>query len=387
MQTQITEQVRNSLDEELILQTAVAALGSKLDLIRCSIFLFFEDEPHIFFAYGAENTGKIDVLRFMFPSLSTTLQGGDSAYFSLLVDRDWFTAFLVPICDEQTLLGDILVLRQGGTSFLAMEMQLIQQVAAQCAIALRQSRLYQAAQERVSELQRLNRLKDDFLSTVSHELRTPMTSIKLAIQMLETRLGTLDIPPAIQTYINILRDESDREIRLITDLLDMAKLEAGTLTLTLSEVDSCCLIERLMFAQSLRTEAQQQTVVLECMPNLPLITTDAVLLERILAELLHNAVKYTPAQETITISLSVVAAQFAISITNRGISLPRRELSLIFDKFYRLTSTDPWKHGGTGMGLALVKQVVGALGGKIWANSTDTSTTFNVQLPLNQAAQ
>lgn len=387
LQTQITEQVRSSLDEDLILQTAVDSLGSKLGLIRCSIWLYFEDEPHIFFAYGAENTGKIDVLRFMFPSLDDTLQRGEPAYFSLLVDHDWFTAFLVPICDEQALLGDILVLRQHGTSFLAMEMQLIQQVAAQCAIALRQSRLYQAAQEQVSELQRLNRLKDDFLSTVSHELRTPMTSIKLAIQMLEARLGTLDISPTIQTYINILRDESDREIRLITDLLDMAKLEAGTLEVNLNEVDGCRLTERLMYAQSLRTNAQQQTVVLECMPNLPPITTDAVLLERVLAELLHNAVKYTPAQETITISLSVVAGQFAIAITNTGVSLPRRELSLIFDKFYRLTNIDQWKHGGTGLGLALVKQIVIALGGTIWASSTDTSTTFNVHLPLSCAAQ
>jgi signal transduction histidine kinase len=110
-------------------------------------------------------------------------------------------------------------------------MALVKQVCNQCAIAIRQARLYEAAQIQVQELDRLNRLKDDFLSTVSHELRTPMSNIKMATYMLGislSKLGALEKDQSTQRYFKILNDECQRETLLIDNLLDLSRLDAKT---------------------------------------------------------------------------------------------------------------------------------------------------------------
>ena len=133
-----------------------------------------------------------------------------------------------PIADDQGIIGDLWLFKQSTEAFTEPEIGLVHQVANQCAIAIRQARLYQAAQQQVEELERLNHLKDDFLNTVSHELRTPLTSIRMAIQLLEITLKQPEIAKAKAThYLQILRNECQREMRLINDLLDLARLDAN----------------------------------------------------------------------------------------------------------------------------------------------------------------
>jgi signal transduction histidine kinase len=137
-------------------------------------------------------------------------------------------------------LGDIWLFKQRGDAFNDLEIRLVQQVANHCAIAIRQARLFQASLTQVEELERLDQLKNDFLSTVSHELRTPMSNIKMAMEMLGITLGQgraispeQALPEAQQTeaqqsrvnrYFQILHDECDREIGLLNDLLDVQEL-------------------------------------------------------------------------------------------------------------------------------------------------------------------
>lgn len=271
------------------------------------------------------------------------------------------------------------------------ELSLLKQIGIQMAIALRQSLLYQAVQTQVQELERLNHLKDDFLSTVSHELRSPMSSIKMATEMLEITLkplGVLDNESnAISRYVKILREEGKREISLINDLLDLARLDAGTEPLNPIEVDLSSYIPHLAESFVERTQQQHQHLSIQIADNLLPFITDLPFLERILTELLHNACKYTPSGETITVSAQSTASALEIRISNSGVEIPSAECDRVFDKFYRIPNNDPWKHGGTGLGLALVKKLTERLGGSIRVESGNGQTAFILEFSTSPDRQ
>jgi signal transduction histidine kinase len=293
----------------------------------------------------------------------------------------------------------------------------------------------------VEELERLNRLKDDFLSTVSHELRTPMSNIKLSTQMLEInlkRLGLLDSESgAIPRYFQILKEEGQREINLINNLLDLSRLNDKNDPIVPTVIHLNAWLPKLVKPFVERADSQEQTFYLEVADHLPTLTTDLFKLERILNELLNNACKYTPPGSKIVMSAQVMgtvdneegstrpedwqsssqeSSSYAsmqpsgavranasrcphgiasrhpqevapkdclrLSVSNSGVEIPYEERHRIFDKFYRIPSSDPWKHGGTGLGLALVKGLVEGLQGTITVKSAEGQTTFTVDLPL-----
>lgn len=256
----------------------------------------------------------------------------------------------------------------------------------------------QELQHAIEELTRLNRLKDDFLSTVSHELRTPMSNIKMATQMLEIRLQPLglltDASHAISRYFQVLKDECQREIGLINDLLDLARLDAGAEPLTLSTLDLSVVLAQIVAPFEERMHNQQQHFELLLSPNLPSVMTDRSYLERILAELLQNACKYTPMGEKIrivaeTISTADVVPEettrfpsVQIQVSNSGVEIADIEQARIFDRFYRIPDRDPWRHGGTGLGLALVQKLAEQIRGQITVHSDSSWTTFTLTLPI-----
>ncbi|HEY9626845.1 MAG TPA: CHASE2 domain-containing protein [Coleofasciculaceae cyanobacterium] len=240
----------------------------------------------------------------------------------------------------------------------------------------------QSLQQQMQELQHLSQLKDDFLSTVSHELRTPMTNMRMAIRMLQ--LAASDERRA--RYLQILEDECTREISLINDLLDLQRLEAGA---KIPDLEVIHLQDWLpQFTESFyeRARSRQQTLHLQMTPGLDSLFSDSNGLERILAELINNACKYTPPEGQIEIQVESTHAtpepQIVFRISNTGSEIPETELDKIFDKFYRISSGDRWNQGGTGLGLALVKKLVEYLGGSIRATSTLGKTTFTIAIPV-----
>ncbi|UBF25918.1 GAF domain-containing protein [Kovacikia minuta CCNUW1] len=422
----ITDRIRDSLDEQQILQTAVQEVVSVLKVDYCCAALYdpehttatvqyefthadlgsgigqvllVADTPKVhdrllkgefFESYECERTGYL-----------ASAETGDMACPDLF---DRFAAkLLCPIfldpasCQpgwdslEQSTCG----IKPGAIGYLAVidqtyhvfsdtEIKLVNQVANQCAIAIRQARLYQASQAQVKALERLNHLKDDFLSTVSHELRTPVASMKMAIQMLELSLKQEAQPPSEKTsrYLQILYHQCEREIGLITDLLDLQRLEAGIQPLNPTRITLQLWIpQRVILFQEL-AKNRQQTLQIEISPEIPTLTCDAPSLERILVELLNNACKYSPPGSTLHFKVWAEAAKICLSVSNTGVKIPVEEISAIFDKFHRVPNTDPWKQGGTGLGLALVQKLVNHLSGSIRVESTAEQTCFTVELPL-----
>ncbi len=389
----ITDKVRDSLDEDEILETVVRELGTGLNLRCCDTGIYNAEQTvstitHEFNHLSATGKGKsFLIVEAGHAEIYPFLLAGQSVQFCdrvpcLLRPMQYhLTVFACPIVDDQSVLGDMWLYKSG--MFSQSEERLVQQVANQCAIALRQSRLYQAAQAQVVELERLNRLKDDFLSTVSHELRTPMANIKLATDLLEMQLQAIDLlpfdmenlprtpMPPILRYFQILKEESTREMDLINDLLDLTRIDAETEPLNLTPIPLQTWIPHVIESFETRTQEQQQVLVVDLPADLPLITTDLSYLQRILHELLNNACKYTPSGETIRISANYHADQVQLVITNSGVEIPLEEHDRIFERFYRIPNNDPWKYGGTGLGLALVKKLVDCLHGSIQMRSSN----------------
>lgn len=326
-----------------------------------------------------------------YPEIYQQLSDGQVFQFCTSVrdwSAEWMCIMVCPIVDNNQTIGDLLLMRPASSPFDELEVRLIRQIANQCAIAIRQARLYQAAQAQVEELEKLNQLKDDFLSTVSHELRTPMANIKMATYMLSIVLSRAPQPSRVEQYLKILKDEGNRELSLINDLLDLSRLQSNQKQPNLTTFDLGVWLSHLMPPFVERAASQQQSLQLE-LPTQPiLLTTDAADLERIVAELLNNACKYTPAHGTITARVERIAErdQIQLTICNTGTEIAAAELRHVFDKFYRVPNNDPWKHGGTGLGLALAKQLVEYLSGTIQASSPPQQVIFTVRLPLSIAA-
>lgn len=401
----ITDTMRNSLDEAAILQTVVHQLGTALKVICCDAVLYNEDRTSLTISYdytqgypSAQGTtldlslygAELNPLLQEQPLQFCLLQPIPGSPYPELYQS---TMIACPIRDAEDILGELWLFTSSGQVFDLRDIRLVEQVADQCAIALRQSRLYQASQAYAKELERLNQLKDDFLSTVTHELRAPMANIKMATQMLELTLQPLNILDAkSMQYLEILKQECDRETSLINDLLDLSRLEAGQMQLTLVTLDLQLWLPQVIAPFVERTRNQGQELEVSLATDLPRFETDVSYLQRVVTELLHNACKYTPPGERIILAVEWLAApadtqndgpcakdHLQIRVTNTGIEISEYERDRIFDKFYRIPNNDPWKHGGTGLGLALIKKLTECLGGTICLESSSGETSFTLK--------
>jgi PAS domain S-box-containing protein len=399
----ITDRVRDSLDVNQIMETAVKELTAALTAKGSNAALYDLEQgtSTIYYEYnssGPAYQGRVSHME-AFPEVYDQLLNGQYFQFCSMEpnpERGHVAMLACPILDDRGVLGDLWLINGRDYGFRDIEIRLVQQVANQCAIAIRQARLYQAAQTQVEELERLNTLKDDFLSTVSHELRTPVTSMKVALQLLGVTLNQeLDLsadqgkPKAEQSrisrYFHILQEECEREISLINDLLDLQRLDVGNHPLQTEPIRLEQWLSTWTNSFITRAKSRNQVLELKTAPTLPVMYTDLASLERVLAELLNNACKYTPPGERITLQVVPCTQgghhQVQLALTNTGVTIPPDEQARIFDKFYRVPSADPWKQGGTGLGLALVKKLVHYLGGDIAVTSDDRSTCFTVTLP------
>lgn len=404
----ITDKVRDSLDEHHILQTAVQELAQVMEAGYCNSAMYEVDSRRhrvVGVDVNYEYTQIPAVLPCPvlplaeFPEVYQQLYQGRCFQFCTTVDgftHQWCTILICPMFDDQKILGDLLLFTPKETSFNELEIRLLQQVANQCAIAIRQARLYQSAQKQVEELERLNHLKDDFLCTVSHELRTPVSNIQMATQMMELLLNRESEtsvsdqspmkPPAhpeIARCMQMLRNESEREMSLINDLLDLQRLGSGTQPLLVTPIDLRDWLHHIGEPFEAKVQSQQQILEIDVPDDLPILYSDMAELGRVIAELLNNACKYTPAGGKIVVGARAIANKTEIRVCNSGAEIPAAELPRIFDKFYRIPSNDPWKHGGTGLGLALAQKIVEHLQGSIRVESASGQTCFIVELPLD----
>lgn len=402
----ITDRVRDSLDETVILQSAVEELVETLNVKSANTAIYdLEQETSTVMYEKADGLppirGKVSQLEAYSEVYHPLLAGQYLQFCSIFPNpvRGRVSMFAAPIRDDGGVLGDLWLINDANSYLTEIDIRLVQQVTNQCAIAIRQARLYQESQSQVRELERVNTLKDDFLSTVSHELRTPVTSMRVALQLLGVTLNQehdldaeLEKPQLqqgrIARYYRILKEECEREISLINDLLDLQRLDVGNHPMALQPVDLPNWLPSLVNGFKPRAKSREINISVDVPKNLPEFVSDLASIERVLAELVNNACKYTPPKHSIHIGvLPGQKENILFRVVNTGVEIAEKERDLIFDKFYRVPSADPWKQGGTGLGLALAQKLVGHLEGTIEVESGNNQTTFVVDLPLELSAQ
>lgn len=232
------------------------------------------------------------------------------------------------------------------------------------------------------ELKRLDQLKSDLVSMVSHELRTPLATIKEFTAILTDQIAG-PVTNAQEEYLGIIRANIDRLARIIDDLLDMAKIEAGRVILTKSFVGSGALLEHVV--QSMRPLAESKAIELTIQPPaaVPTIFADADKITQVLLNLVSNAIKYTNGSGRVTLGLVNRPNEVEFSVADTGVGIASTDLPKLFEKFQQFQRVSGHSGGkGTGLGLAISKRLVELHGGRIWAVSEfGKGSTFFFSLP------
>jgi two-component system OmpR family sensor kinase len=221
----------------------------------------------------------------------------------------------------------------------------------------------------------------EFVANVSHELKTPLTSVQGFAQAILD--GTANSPDEQKQAAKVIYDEAGRMHRMVLDLLDLARLDAGTLDLKRAPVDLTAVLHNVAEKFTPQARAARVDIRVEAAP-LPTITGDGDRLSQVFTNLVDNALKNTPAGGNITLRAASDGENVQVEVADSGAGIPAEALAHIFERFYQADSSRPGgKQHGTGLGLAIVKEIVGAHGGKISVRSIPgAGSTFTVTLPL-----
>ncbi|HEX7680276.1 MAG TPA: ATP-binding protein, partial [Thermoanaerobaculia bacterium] len=232
----------------------------------------------------------------------------------------------------------------------------------------------------VTERRAIERLKSEFVSTVSHELRTPLTSIRGALGLLSS--GLLGpIAEKGQRMLEIAVTNTDRLVRLINDILDLERIESGRIELTRGAVDAQTVMDQAR--EGLQSIADQAGVQIVTEPATGSLWGDSDRIIQTLTNLIGNAIKFSPAGTTVTLSGTAVAEDFTFRVTDQGRGMPDDKLDAIFERFRQVDASDSRHNGGSGLGLAICQSIVNAHGGRIWAEKNDpVGTRLQFTIPL-----
>lgn len=238
----------------------------------------------------------------------------------------------------------------------------------------------------VTAFKQVENLRKDFIANVSHELRTPISNIQGCAETLLD--GALHDQQEARQFINIIHDEAIRTGRMVSDLLELAKAESGTITVEKTFCNFKLIVSGVVSSLGKKISDKQISLQLNLLSSIPLVYSDENMLVQILHNLLDNAIKYTSPMGQITLSAKVDGNSLLVSIKDTGEGIAEAEKPRIFERFYRVDKAHSRSQGGTGLGLAIVKHLVQILGGQIMVESTlGKGSDFNFSLPLQSDNQ
>lgn len=407
----ITSAIRRSLNPEEIFQDATTELGQALQACRCVIYRCHHDEASIEIRYehreveevaslvGEEwpiaqsdlmsqirrDRETIAIVDTQDPpsSLQTAI-----APLSAIIQRWQIRAWLlVPLVYQRRLLGMIELHHCSATPYLWSEddRALVEAVAAQLSVAIIQADAYAHLQDLNQQLEALERTRSNLIAITGHELRTPLSTIQVCLESLATEP---DMPEELrQTMLQSALEDAERMRKLVQDFLTLSRLESGRIEWTLEALAiGECIDLALSSTQARYTNRDQcPTIEVDLPSSLPMVRADGEWLVEVIVKLLDNACKFTAPSGTITIlarALNPETLQVTIADTGRGIE-PYR-LEAVFDRFYQEEGALRRSAGGTGLGLAMCRQIIEGLGGHIWATSEgkERGSQFHFTLPI-----
>jgi len=235
------------------------------------------------------------------------------------------------------------------------------------------------------QLQELDKMKSDFISIVSHELRTPLTSIKSSANiLLKGGPQKHPIDERELELLNIIINNTDRQTRMINNLLDISKIEAGVLDMQMEPVDIVNVARDVV--GTFQSQTQDKVITLHAfVSEKPLmVLADYEHIRRVFTNLIDNAIKFTPDKGKVSVKIEELGQEIRVIVSDTGIGISKNDALKIFNKFQRLNDSRVRKLGGTGLGLVIAKSIVEAHGGKIWPDSDPgQGASFYFTLPIH----
>jgi signal transduction histidine kinase len=287
---------------------------------------------------------------------------------------------------------------------IAPSLDLFRIFAAQAAVAIENAQLFQELQEANRQLKLANRHKSEFLANMSHELRTPLNAIMGFTELIRDEIYG-EVPGELQEPVADIHANARHLLKLVNDVLDLAKIEAGRMHLMLSEYSVRELIESVVSATRSLAAEKQLDLTSRVETDLPLGVGDSKRLMQVLMNLIGNGIKFTPPGGSVHISARLVDRRQAaggppavslgraadlveIAVADSGIGIPRDELERIFGEFHQADSSITREYGGSGLGLSIAKRFVELHGGTIWAESeVGKGSTFYLWIPLRAVSE
>ncbi len=294
---------------------------------------------------------------------------------------------LTPFGDRSELLGVIAAERmRPGHPWTPAEVEAVEWIAGDLAQGLRQARMYEAENRLVAKLKALDRAKSDFLAAVSHELRTPLTSIAGSVELLaEGDAGPLTGPQ--KHMLDAAGRNTVRLQHLIEDLLTLSKIETGAFRASMRPVDLATILTAGTGAWRPEADGKGVALTVAASPAWVPVNGDPVQLERMLLNVVSNAVKFTPAGGQVAVTLSEQDGSAVLRITDTGIGIPEAEQPDLSSRFFRASNAVARSIPGTGLGLTIVRSIVANHGGQLDVRSREgQGTTVTIRLPLRRPA-
>lgn len=315
------------------------------------------------------------IIPFALPTMVRLAALGDSAIIAILLALSFLATLFVMSHHHRDMLIRSLSFRFQNLSLihhLAAAKQEAERVSHQMAEANR------ALQTAITEATASERLKDELVSTVSHELRTPLTSLRGFSELLLKR----DYPPDKQKqFLSIIHNESARLTALINDFLDLQRIESGQQTYNFADLDIASVLQETLAV--FQREESPHSFSSVTPDSLPLVSVDVDRIRQVLTNLIANAVKYSPQGGAITVRAVSEPDKIVVSVIDQGVGIPLEAKAKLFRKFFRVDNRETRSIGGTGLGLALVKDLIEAHGGSVWVESEPgQGSTFSFSLPL-----
>jgi two-component system phosphate regulon sensor histidine kinase PhoR len=231
----------------------------------------------------------------------------------------------------------------------------------------------------MSRQRQIESMRRDFISNVSHELRTPLAALKALTETLQA--GALEDPPAARRFLEQMETEVDSLSLMVNELLELSRIESGRVPLNLAPTRPFDIVNPAYERLRLQAERAGLSLMLECPTDLPSVMADAVRIQQVLVNLLHNAIKFTPSGGQVTVCATQQGQAVRFDVTDTGIGIDADDLPRIFERFYKVDRSRATS--GTGLGLAIARHLVEAHGGYIWVESeVGKGTTFYFTIPL-----
>jgi signal transduction histidine kinase len=351
--------VREQLDREAAMVATAGALEAALGVTDVRVAAVVDDTPEATELQRLAAAGEVGCTRM-----------------------DGVTRVCAPVVGAAGLLAGITLEAAGDRWFSTAELALVQSVATDLGRALEHVNLYEQQLELVERLRDLDRQKTEFLSTVSHELRTPLTSIGGYTELI--RDGDAGpVTPAMSAMLDVIERNTVRLRALIEDLLTLSRIESGTFRTTQAELDVAALVRGV--EPTVRPQAEQAGLRLELddVPTGLTVVGDELQLERVLLNLLTNAVKFTPAGGRVRLTVRARDGEVLLRCSDSGIGIPAAEQERLFSRFFRASNATDRAIPGTGLGLVIVRGIVERHGGRLTVESEEEAgTTVTVWLPL-----